>query len=743
MKNLKKTSVLTLSTVLSLGILVPTVSATTVANEQQEKLQIRIASTETVVTKSELIKKFREVFPNTLHFLKDSDFDMSSGHHYPDDDTIRYDLSFYKDINGKQLYGSVVFKGENLEVEHFYYEPTNSADALFPGTVTEAEAEKIALAFLNKFTKGNEYQLEASPYYDSINQPLTEPIRYSFSFVRTENQVPISDQMVNVTVLGNGEIVQFYNSSMSGESQTFADITKVLDKNEILKRVKENLSIDLQYQIDFDYQTGDRHVNLVYQPTSQVLGVHALSGEWQTANGFTPNVPKSKEIEFITDKPLKPKQTDFSVEKAKPFAEKFLAVDSDKVTLNIESIDEIENYNGQEVISIQYMYEYRNGGYGTNLELDKQTGEVIQYHDIKSEVLAEMNEETKNGKTISSDKALQQAVKYLKEFAPSYLHNYAIPIEEAHFEKERGSYHFSFPRIVDGILVNGDLISVSVSANGTLLDLSVNYQDIEEWPTTEEILSKEEAKAEFIKQLSLDLRYAKESYMKEDEHYHLVYTPVFNESPFSFLDANTGKWNSIIDEENDRPVVSHSWAEDELNFLIQAGILEVEDAKTFDANTAVTQGDAIEVVMRSLTHFYDGYNPDQENERQSFENIDPDHPLYQVIERAVTIGILDTKHSTFNPDAHLTREELSVWYVRALGLEKAAKNSSIYQLNFADANKVQAEYIGYVALANSLGLLKGSNGQFNPDQELTYAQLAVSVIRLAHEAYESGTEIYY
>ena len=86
--------------------------------------------------------------------------------------------------------------------------------------------------------------------------------------------------------------------------------------------------------------------------------------------------------------------------------------------LTIESIDERKNENGKEVIIIQYMYQYANGGSGTDLVLDKQTGEIIQYHDMKSEVLKQLGEEPKSVKPLSNTKALNQAIKYLKEFSP-------------------------------------------------------------------------------------------------------------------------------------------------------------------------------------------------------------------------------------------------------------------------------------------------------------------------------------
>src|SRR5690606_8363222 len=126
---------------------------------------------------------------------------------------------------------------------------------------------------------------------------------------------------------------------------------------------------------------------------------------------------------------------------------------------------------------------------------------------------------------------------------------------------------------------------------------------------------------------SLDLQYVKEGSSEEDNHYHLAYTPVYNENPFSFLNANTGEWNNPV-ELGESEKVAHPWAEDELNYLVESRILDVDDVSKFNPNADLTKGEAIEIIMKSLTHFYDGNYPGQENAKQSFENIGPDHPLF-------------------------------------------------------------------------------------------------------------------
>ncbi|MEK5068342.1 YcdB/YcdC domain-containing protein [Sporosarcina sp. FSL K6-1508] len=741
--NFKKIGVIVSSTALSFGMYSSAANASTTMIGQPDKVQIQVAATETVFSKNDLIKKFRALFPNQFDFLSNSDFRVDNSYFYPEDDTLRYGLSFFKTIDGKQVSGSVGFVGENLEIENFHYQPSNEAEALFPAKVSKEDAKKIAVDFIKNTLGGEEFQLETDIFNYFPNQILTEPIQYSFSFARTENQVSISDQTIGVSVLGNGEVVSFYRSSVKLENSTFDDVKQVMDKNEVLKKVKENLSIDLQYHIDTDYRTGERRVQLVYQPTTKLRGVNALSGKWLTADGYTVEFPEKTKIEKVTADSLPAKQNGITLEEAKEIAEQLLAIKSEKVKLNIQSIDEIENQNGQAVISIQYMYEYANGGHGTNLELDKNTGEIIQYSDLKSDMLERTEDKPEKEKALSREEALAQAVKYIKEWAPSNLHHYAMPIEEAHFDERQGNYYFSFPRIVNGITVMGDQIGVSIASDGSLNSLNVSYQEMEEWPSIDEVISEEDAIANLKEALSLKLNYMKQGNNKDDHHYDLVYLPVFNDADLSFLNAKTGEWDSLYGGGNST-VISHPWAEEELNYLINAKILDIKDTKNFNGDASVSKGEAIKIIMNSLTYIYSGrYYGGNENTNQTFDNIDSKHPLYQSVERAVELGIIKRDSQSFDMDAPVKREELAAWYIRALGLEQAAKQSSIYKLDIVDANKVQPEYTGYVALATSMGLLKTDQNHFNPEREATYAELAVSIIKLAHEMTEKGRGLGY
>ncbi|MCZ8535051.1 YcdB/YcdC domain-containing protein [Psychrobacillus psychrodurans] len=734
---MKKIGIILTASVLSIGMFS---SATSAVSTVEEQLVAQVASTGEIVTKEDLLKKFRSTFPGIFDFVNASDFHMSSNT-YPEDETTRYHLFFNKLQNGKDIHGSIGFYGEDFEIESFNYDPVSTPDALFPAKFSKEEAKKVATDFVKKFLKDGNYKLgeDYNDYFNYSKQILTRPISYSFSFNRMKDDVEIADQSVSVTVLGNGEIVGFSGSHIT-KSPTFEDVKKVNDRKEALEKVKGNLTAKLQYQVNTNYETGENDVKLVYVP--DVLSINAITGEWFNGKEFVVEQPNKKKYVKVTETALPAKHNGITKEEAKKSAEKLLQVKSNKVKLSIQSVEEVKNSNGQEIFSVHYMYNYGNSGSGSTLEFDKKTGELLQYHNTQNGLLVEMDE-TKEEVTISKEEAIAQAVKYLKELVPSYLHEYAMPLEEGYHDETMGNYYITFPRIVNGVMVMGDQISVNIHKDGSLDNLNVVRPQIEEWPSLEGVISTKEAEDILNKALNIKMSYWKENQKKENKHYNLIYSPTFNETAFNVLDANSGNWINQYHMEV-TPEVSHPTAAEELNYLIKAKVLTVNDPKTFNGDATVSRGEAIKIMMNSLTYIYETSNHrDSESIKQSYTNVDPKHASYQAIERAVEAGILKTDQKTFDLNSPITKEELAVWYIRALGLEQAAKQNNIFINEFTDSKKVKVENTGYVVLAHSLGLVKAEKNQFNPIKEVTYADLAVSSIRLAYEIANKGRDFRY
>lgn len=728
---LKKASVLLSAAALSIGLLAPVASATTV-DERMERLPIQVAQTNTKVTKKDLINRMKELFPTEFSGLTEKDFYMNTGYPYPGDSTVRYELSFSKQVKEQHIYGSLIFAGADLQLEHFYYQPPETEDAFFPAKVSESEAQQIA----DKLVK----QLGAAGYKFSSTEGvytpsnLTQPVQYTFIYRKTEGDIPVADRYMEVTIRGDGQLISFYNSGTKTGAFTYDDASKKKDAAAVQTDIQNTVEAQLFYLLTPNYHTGGAEAQLVYRPNNQIAsGVHALSGDWVTLDGLSASLPKEKDITPIAPQPLPPRQPDITEEQAEQLALSFLQTEIPGVTLTIDSINETTNYTGKQVYMIQYNYEYEGGNVGTALSIDKATGEIIEYYDIKYDLATQMKQEQKKG-SFSQQAALKQAVESIKKWAPSYANEYAMPVAEAHYFEHNDSYYFSFPRIVNGLLVEGDQITVNIGAAGDLLGLSITtYSDVK-WPTTKDVVAKEEATKQLKENLSLQLQYENIKNIGDAQHYSLIYRPLFKESSYGIIDAKTGKWLSG-EEKAEYPAVEHPTAAVELNYLIRIGALEVDGH--FNPDTAISKGEALKVLMRSLTYSYD-YYPQEEAESKFFENISPADELYPLVMAAVTIGILDEADKALKTDDKLSREEVAKWAVRMLKLEAAAKHGDIYQLGYTDAAKVSSDKRGYVALAYAMGLLNAENNQANPQKEITYAELAKMTVLLANEMKENN-----
>jgi len=72
-----------------------------------------------------------------------------------------------------------------------------------------------------------------------------------------------------------------------------------------------------------------------------------------------------------------------------------------------------------------------------------------------------------------------------------------------------------------------------------------------------------------------------------------------------------------------------------------------------------------------------------------------------------------------------------------LQLDNVAKYKDIYKLNFADAASIDPAYTGYIAIASGMGLIDAQQNNFNATKSVSYADLAVSTVRLAKAVQEN------
>ncbi len=103
---------------------------------------------------------------------------------------------------------------------------------------------------------------------------------------------------------------------------------------------------------------------------------------------------------------------------------------------------------------------------------------------------------------------------------------------------------------------------------------------------------------------------------------------------------------------------------------------------------------------------------------------------YNYVETAARLGLIQGFGGRFRPDDSVTRQEMAVLILRALGLTEQAAALAGQNLTFSDAAGIQPWAQGYVALAVQQSLMRGvGEGRFEPTASANRAQAAVVVLR--------------
>ncbi|MFH5186768.1 S-layer homology domain-containing protein [Paenibacillus sp. TAB 01] len=174
--------------------------------------------------------------------------------------------------------------------------------------------------------------------------------------------------------------------------------------------------------------------------------------------------------------------------------------------------------------------------------------------------------------------------------------------------------------------------------------------------------------------------------------------------------------------------VSDSYASKEIQALVDAGVVSGFDDGTFKPRQSMTRAELAKIIVLS-----NGLKEDLEA-AASFQDVNPTAWYSGYVGALVKAGITSgTSDTTFSPDAKVTREELVVFFIRALGLNEAAANTPVEAI-FTDMDSVSVWAKGAVSLAYKIGFINGvDNGsgglRFGPKESAERQALA----KLAYE----------
>ena len=163
------------------------------------------------------------------------------------------------------------------------------------------------------------------------------------------------------------------------------------------------------------------------------------------------------------------------------------------------------------------------------------------------------------------------------------------------------------------------------------------------------------------------------------------------------------------------------WAAKEIQRCVDNGFFNGQSATRFGLGEKMSRS-AFAVV---LCRFFDWET--ETPEASTFSDVSADAWYAGAVEAAVRNGAVTNSRGVFRPNDPITREELAVMLVRALGYDDIAGMAQDLPMPFEDV-KTNG---GYIAMAYDLGLVSGTTATtFAPANTATREQVAVILMRL-------------
>lgn len=155
--------------------------------------------------------------------------------------------------------------------------------------------------------------------------------------------------------------------------------------------------------------------------------------------------------------------------------------------------------------------------------------------------------------------------------------------------------------------------------------------------------------------------------------------------------------------------IDGSYAKDAIVKLAESGILNGKGNGKFDPTGTIERQDFAIILAKAL-----GLDVSAPPASATFQDVPAANYAYSAVEAAVKAGLINGYgNGVFGNGNNLSRQDLAVILVRALGVDAAGKAAD---LKFSDAASISGYAKDAVAAAVELGLISGyPNGTFKPD----------------------------
>ena len=173
---------------------------------------------------------------------------------------------------------------------------------------------------------------------------------------------------------------------------------------------------------------------------------------------------------------------------------------------------------------------------------------------------------------------------------------------------------------------------------------------------------------------------------------------------------------------------SSSWAQAELQEADKLGLLDTVIDHVFDID--IERQEFCALIVDMCETYLGKELPVAAS--YPFTDIDYDYSkeYKEAILKAYAAGIVNGTDATkFSPQYYIDRQQMAAMMYRAAKYLKSEIKVG-QPVKFADAGKISSWAAESVNAMSSLGIIKGSDGKFNPDSRATIEQSALMVLRL-------------
>lgn len=359
--------------------------------------------------------------------------------------------------------------------------------------------------------------------------------------------------------------------------------------------------------------------------------------------------------------------------------------------------------------------------------VNARTGELIRVYSS-----AWMKEQTV-ARPVNMDQAQKIAAAFLTDrCSAQFVKTDLYSSYDALDNDYRVSHAFTFAQKEHGYFFPGNTITVSVDAtDGSISAYEKRFDDGVTFDTPDGILSPEQALDAWLDTYAVKLSYihvpAAIDYShpnyKELMDYGISYLyklvlgyGLGREDYFLGIDAKNGKPVAPVWAAEPSGMVysdiSGHWAQEKIEALGRYGVGYY--GGRFEPNRALTQLDLLALLASTEGYLYIPEEDDAADRLYDF---------------ASGLGII--KKEERKDDMLLSRGETVKLILDAVGYSHVAQLEGIFRTHFSDEGNIPAEYLGYAALAQGLGMVSGTEGgRFQYDAGATRAQAAVMLHNL-------------